>query len=273
MDLLIEKLHTAARRYCLDRYRYWAGRYAEIARDGRDSRVGGAYTREALDLFPRYNLLEAILVEIERSMPRDFSSLEEARELLGATGRSAEHSYLKAPRQPVAIKAAGEERDGFVRFVRTISAEELLQVEPLPYRRVLASAESRHIRSKLEQAWGIGKGYWYPLSVSSPANVSAFQDRYFQDELGPEKLRAILAGRGITNLWELREYGPEYELELSGFDPYYNGAEGFWCSEEMDWVIYASHESSVTVGGWLLAEVKKAWPNWEKRIWTTPFYD
>jgi hypothetical protein len=62
-------------------------------------------------------------------------------------------------------------------------------------------------------------------------------------------------------------------MEISAFEPYYNGAEGFWCNNNFDWVIYASHESSITVGGWLLAEIKNVWPNWKERVWTTPFFE
>ncbi|MCD6052439.1 MAG: hypothetical protein K0Q55_3857, partial [Verrucomicrobia bacterium] len=44
--------------------------------------------------------------------------------------------------------------------------------------------------------------------------------------------------------------------------------------EQFDWIIYASHESSVTIGGeWLLPAIKSAWPNWQNRIWTTPFFE
>ena len=61
-------------------------------------------------------------------------------------------------------------------------------------------------------------------------------------------------------------------MELADFSPYYNGAEGYWCSQDMDWIVYASHESSITIGGWLLDEVERVWPNWKERIWTTPFF-
>ena len=60
-------LHTAARRYCLERYVFWAERYAEIVRRGADRKLDGyCYTREALATFPRYNVQSAIRVELER---------------------------------------------------------------------------------------------------------------------------------------------------------------------------------------------------------------
>ena len=50
-----------------------------------------------------------------------------------------------------------------------------------------------------------------------------------------------------------------------------NFSEGYWCDGAFDWIIYASHESSITIGGWLLPEIKKVWSNWKEGLWTTPF--
>jgi hypothetical protein len=96
----------------------------------------------------------------------------------------------------------------------------------------------------------------------------AFKTRAFDEAVAPERLRGALAARGIQRVWELREYGPEYEEAVAMLDPYYNGAEGYWSSGDLDWIIYASHESSVTVGGWLLQDVKAIWPSWQVHVWT-----
>jgi hypothetical protein len=53
MDTLIEKLHTAARRYCIDRYQYWVEGYSEVVKEGRDRDRNNNYTDEALRVFPR----------------------------------------------------------------------------------------------------------------------------------------------------------------------------------------------------------------------------
>lgn len=65
MSNSIENLHTAIRRYCMDRYSHWTGKYAELSSAGK-GRAGSGYTDEALYTFPRYNVLNAILFEIER---------------------------------------------------------------------------------------------------------------------------------------------------------------------------------------------------------------
>lgn len=80
--------------------------------------------------------------------------------------------------------------------------------------------------------------------------------------------------RNIERVFELKEDRTEYEIDLSQFNPYYNGDEGFWCSKECDWVIYTSFESSITIAGdWLINEIKRIWPNWKKRVYIDPFYE
>jgi hypothetical protein len=115
------------------------------------------------------------------------------------------------------------------------------------------------------------RGQWYPITKDQPLRAVAFQANYFNDEVGVKILRDILSKRGIKRVWELKEIGPEpeYEKEIDEFEPYYGGTEGYWCSADMDWIIYVSHENSITIGGWLLDAVKIVWPNWEERVWTS----
>lgn len=96
--------------------------------------------------------------------------------------------------------------------------------------------------------------------------MEAFQAPYLQRAVAPERLATILAERGVERVWELREYGREYERDVSEVDPEYDGAEGVWTSPAHDWIVYASHETSITIGGWLLDEVKRQWPEWERHI-------
>jgi len=74
-------------------------------------------------------------------------------------------------------------------------------------------------------------------------------------------------------VWQLCEYGPEHELDVALFEPGYFGPEGVWTSKSQDWIVYASHESSITVGGWLLEVVREAWPESSRHEWTTPFFE
>jgi hypothetical protein len=265
-------LHTAARRYCLDRHAYWCERYSEIVRKRGDrQRDGYHYTPEALDTFPRYNVLNAIRVELERMEPTRLDDVENTRALLVLAGETAEDDFTRQSISEIAARAMSEEREAFCSFISGATLPDLAEVEGLPHRRVLTAAESKSIWSRLRGRWQIPEGYWYPLAECKLSDVVAFKTRSFDEAFATERLRGNLAARGIERVWELREYGPEYEEAVAMFEPYYNGAEGYWSSGELDWIIYASHETSVTVGGWLLQDVKAMWPSWQAHVWTGVF--
>jgi hypothetical protein len=265
-------LHTAARRYCLERHAYWCKRYSEIVRKRGDRQRGGYhYTREELATFPRYNVLNAIRVELERFEPANLGDVEQTRTLLVLTGQTAQDDFTQKPIGEIDEQAMAEERGDFCRYVGGLKDSDLDSIEKLPYRRVLTKEESKTIWSRLRSRWAITEGYWFPLFECKLPDVVAFKTKAFDEAAAYSRLRNILAARGIGRVWELREYGPEYEEDLALFEPFYNGAEGYWSSGDLDWIIYASHESSVTVGGWLLTEVKQLWPSWQAHVWTGVF--
>ena len=165
-----------------------------------------------------------------------------------------------------------EERDCFSRFIETVSEAELEATTLYPHRRVLKAEEARTLHESLFVAWK-ARGYYYPLKERERDDLEAFQSEWFAREVDLEELRKRFVLHGIKHIIELKEYGPEYETDISLWEPHYDGAEGFWTSQEFEWLVYASHESSVTFGGWALSELKSIWPAWEKRIWNSPFHE
>lgn len=165
-----------------------------------------------------------------------------------------------------------EEREKFVEFVGSCSAGDLGSIEPLPYRRSLSEKESASIRKRMLERWSIGSGYWHPIEAEElPKSVLseavAFQARHFEAEVGAGELQAILSDRGLTRVWELRELRPDLEIELSLVDLLYT-QERYWTSDAMDWVVYVSHESSITIAGrWLVDEIQSSWPRWRERVY------
>lgn len=265
MKKQVENLHTAARRYCIDRGHYWQKKYHDyLNTDGRPA--GGTYSDEALDLFPRYNCLNAILVEIEKFIPEDFSSLLETKEILIQAGNTSE-SLFTGSQNCIAKQAMQQEREKFIEYIINMNQEQLESVEPLFYRRVLTESESRRLWAMLQEKWDIRpKKYWYPLIDSSMDGLIAFREDAFDREFGIQNVRKILLQNGNKRVWTLMEFGPEYELGISEFDPlyYHTGTESYSFSQLADWVIYASHEGTVTIGGKVLIdEIKTKWPDWE----------
>jgi hypothetical protein len=265
-------IHTVARRYCLERYALWVGRYAEIVRRGGDrERDGYHYTPEALATFPRYNVLNAIRVELERIDSGELLDFGAAKARVLRAGGAADDDFTRNPIGEVDQRAIADERAAFCEFIRGLSPSDVSAVQPLPFRRVLAAKQAEAVWARLRERWQIAASYWYPLADCTLPGVAAFDAAAFNEGAPADRVQGILQRRGVERVWELRECGPEYEQEVSLFNPLYNGAEGYWSSGALDWVVYASHESSVTVGGWLLGEVQTLWLGWQAHLWRGAF--
>jgi hypothetical protein len=266
----VAALHTAARRFCASGAESWEHYYSKLHRGQLHEEYD--YTTAELDTFPRYHVLHAILAEVERSVPSELASLAEARVRLARAGESAESLFTENRLGPVALRAMAEERARFVRYVRTIPLAELEQVELLPFRRVLEPRELERLWAEVEARWAF-KGAWYPCDrpwgAEPPAHTVAFAAGPFSEPALQQSLREALPSVGARRIWELRELPtePSYELDLALLHPVYNGSEGFWLDNTLSWLVYASHEDSVTIGGpALLPALQAAWPNWQDHL-------
>jgi hypothetical protein len=158
-----------------------------------------------------------------------------------------------------------------------LRVDDPLCIATLPFRRVLATAESKSLWNQLRMTWHIGEGYRYPLREGpAPRNILAFHVEYFEAVSGSMFLRDALSRRGISRVFEDHEFGPdepEYEIKLSIFDPAYRwGGEQYCTAVGADWVVYASHESSITIGGdWLTKMFKEKWPECAQRTYLGPY--
>jgi hypothetical protein len=317
-----EALHTAARRYCIDRSDEWKSKYAEMAKrnerpakSGLLKRLGLTVRRdsqEGLATFPRYKVLVAILLEVERRDALSFESLDEVRLWLLAAADAGFEEEARPPdfvmsmddlRNPASfaamqeamqslgrkatavvgredegerktrLRVMGEELESFRDFVSGRSADDLARVEPLPYRRTLSEAESQRLRSVLESRWGESR--WYPHDRGAdqhpPASTLAFRSEPFFDEALVSALQASVRQLGIDRAYELREGATSADCEIAVelLKPWYNLDEGFWFDESTDWLIYASHEGSVTIAGErLLPALQSVWRNWQDHIYS-----
>lgn len=123
---------------------------------------------------------------------------------------------------------------------------------------MLKEEESKRIRLELKRVWHIDEGYWFPLKRGPiPAHILAFHTDYFRSIAGQQLVRKELEKRNVSTVFLLHEFGdPEYEIDLGIFEPgYRDGGEQYSTSKQMDWMIYASHESSITICGQWLTEI------------------
>src|SRR2546430_9597589 len=77
-------LHTAARRYCQERFSYWIRIYEELQRKENWQvkklfEPGWDYSDEAYSTFPRYRVDKAIQAEVERLTVDSTTVLDELR--------------------------------------------------------------------------------------------------------------------------------------------------------------------------------------------------
>ncbi|GGN04500.1 hypothetical protein GCM10011609_49740 [Lentzea pudingi] len=252
-------LHTMARRYLMSRNEKLHAEYAELPNDGRFL-LG--YTKEAKQIYPRYNVVDAMLSEVERLDPDDLPSpdvVADALSTAAATAQSAFTTRLSRTEK----KATAEERELFGEAIQVWSNDEDLAVEPLPYWRVLRDEEAEGWHHRLAERWDAQGTTWHPMIGGDvPAGVLVVSAAAVTEGPGTEKVRDALRDMGVHRVVELREHGdPGSLIGLDAFEPTYTGAEGIWTDETLDWVAYASHESSVAFGGTLAERLRTSWPD------------
>jgi len=279
----VTALHTAARRYCQSAFSKWMDRYTALHAAGKvevhyAQQRGCKYSDEAYRTFPRYRIAQAIQVEVERIVPSSVESLEEICELLLEATRIPEKRLKAQLSNPLASNALAAEAHDYRAHIRSLMDTDLSVTEPLPYRRVLSTPESERLWDLLRSRWGVGDDhYWFPLRKGDPpASVLAFHEDFFSMRRGAEVLRQALIEHGVDRAFQLHEFGPpdpDYEIEISILEPTYSASgEQYSTSESVDWLAYASHESSITIAGiWLVEYFTAGWPDCKARTYQGPY--
>jgi hypothetical protein len=258
-------LHTAARRYCIEREAHWQSAYSLMQR-GREHRYPYTYSDADYAVFPRYNVLRAILLDVQRVVP-DEMPLETCRELLVLAGQTAETNFTVGPCNDIAARAMQEERDAFCAHVGSLDDDLLWRVAPLPHCRVLSEQDTRKLVEGLNKHWGVGSD-WYPISPTARPDVEAFWREPFENSKAGEIVRSILRAQGVSRVLYLNDNRVASEIDTGSLDIAAASAEEFWTTPAHDWLIYVSHESTVTIGGSLLQTLQHEWDGWLAARWT-----
>ncbi|MEU8392416.1 hypothetical protein [Micromonospora sp. NPDC048842] len=253
-------VHWASRRYLTQRYDELRTGYGQLPNDGRQA-DGYLYTTEAKRIFPRYNVVAAILIEVERLDPDHLPGIDVMTHVLLAAAESANSRFTTSTQDEVAADAIADERRLFAANVRRWLAQPDLSVDPLPYRRVLTSEESSAWHASLRQRWGVQDGCWHPLLAGDvPHDVLVLTGDSMWEDDGVDQVRRVLRRLGRRRVVELSEDGADCLLDAEIFAPRYTGPEGLWSDEHHDWVAYASHEGTVAFGGALSTGLATTWP-------------
>jgi hypothetical protein len=262
----IEALHTAARRFCMEPVAALPP-YLHIGNQRLPPRALPA------EYWAHVVLLDAVLLDIEAAVPSDFATIDAEREYLLLAGQTAHTAATRREEaDPLTSIAIQDQRDRFCSYVAGLNTDDLREILPLPYRRLLNVHEEHQIWATLDARWGTnGKFYWYPLNADSPpGGALALQAEWFKVAIPTERLHEILEAHGITRVWLLTEgiFAPAYEMDTVLIDPEYRGDECYWTAGDIDWLLYTSHESSITVAGeWFMTAIKAIWPAWHEHVY------
>lgn len=140
---------------------------------------------------------------------------------------------------------------------------------------VLSEKETASIRERIEgelyktlrSGWS---PYWYPLNdIKKDIAVIAFDSDFWNDDNNMQLLFKIMRDHNIKKVYTLQECSNVYvyddflsevgifEEDEDGYNfPYYS--EQYVWDKSHDWLIYTSHEATVTFAGeWLVKSIKE----------------
>ena len=254
-EALIEivNLHTAARRYCIERYEEWASKYSQ-QRAGRQ--LGGTYSYTDRDraLFPRYLVLDAIRVELERSVPGGFESTGTAMSLLLKLAEFAESEATRNLNGAIEREVMDEERSKLRSHLEGLERHGFPWVRPLPFRRTLSEPEAEQCRIFLLKVWG-ATSPWHP-DWSDPRLANCWSKIREPLERGSDPIRQLLRAQGVTRLFDLHEEAPHCEMDLDFWCPTDN-AGSFGFDRSLSWLVYADQSGCLTVVGRLAEALER----------------
>jgi hypothetical protein len=134
------------------------------------------------------------------------------------------------------------------------------------------------IKLRLSEKWKVNQNWgWYPIDRSvnpDPQHIEVFKDRYFEKEADLILREYIEKTLGISEVFVFEEQVGYEKQNIREAELYYTGMEKLITDENATFCLYGSHEASFTVGSEkILAELKRKWPKYGERIYTTPFYE
>ena len=122
---------------------------------------------------------------------------------------------------------------------------------------------------RLNAKWNWSLAFsWIPMTGDEKIpHTEIYQAAPFEEAIPQiaELLEALFNSRSV---YDVAEDGNVQVRSLDDCSLYYDGLEHLYTNEEGEFMLYFSHEDSVTVGGEkLLAEIHKVWPAHKNNFW------
>lgn len=124
-----------------------------------------------------------------------------------------------------------------------------------PYYRIIHGEEANDITNRFYEKWGYNITYWYPLN-----NMSG-DDKLF---ISPKRIKPYLPkihqllGLPQNHIYEYGEawYDCPHCAEVEELENY-SGCEKAYCPKDFSWIVYYSHENTVTFPGTIVPGIKE----------------
>lgn len=237
-DGVNEYLH----RWCLERKAYYIDQSKqERVRTGRSL------------LFVKRFFFDEMAYKLLYLVDGEFGSFDAFRERVRELVPLRRCYILEQETDPEALELLREAQAECLAFVDRVRESDTAQ--PDCWCRVLFGAERERLEYEILEKWGYCAEYWYPLEGEFDDSKLFLNVRHLEPYW--DRLCALVGIPGVR----LYEYGEScYEdgelAEVDAFETY-GGNERAYLPKDLCWIIYFSHEDTVTFAGTILPQVRE----------------
>ena len=162
------------------------------------------------------------------------------------------------------LKMVGKIRQDFIEFIKELDINKISEISPISYERRLTIEESKRLEFFLKERFDFGSWkdenyYWEPLSETKNRNPTFyFKENLFQSEQ-INKIVDLLKMISGDRIFLITDENLYYEVEVASLN--FDWIESAYCDYETNWLIYISHEGTITFAGdELKKEIEKKLP-------------
>ncbi len=256
--MIYQNIVDSARRYCMERSKEFEHRY-ETSR-------AGIYSYRCL-------VMDKLLYWVETAIDADFDSAAECTQTLTSFVNRLQSDDVNHTPNALMRKIIDDEKKRFVEFV--LSLDETCPTPDLPYNRTVIGEEKENIEKELADKWDyVRTWYWDPLCNATEKETLFLMEwhvrSYFEaiaTRLQKTHPLVFRYGEGIDGR------DSPYCAQTSVMDLSFSGRETVYFDQELTWIIYLSHEQTITFAGSILPIIKsllaKERDQWN-RYWDIP---
>jgi len=126
-----------------------------------------------------------------------------------------------------------------------------------------------HVILKLNEIWDCDIPFgWIPISGNRAIPDTEMYQQFHFDAAVSNLSGMIKNIYEVTELYEIQEGGLATLKDARDCGFSYDGLEYMYTDKDFRFVLYFSHECSVTVGGKELIEgIRQAWPDYKQHFW------